>query len=104
MDDDDMENRFRPLGMEQRNQREDDDTEERFSVSGAKNWGCQKDTYDETTVLIMRGGRVTLNPTDGVTPKMLTIAQSKGRAMMKEMTRSISRKGQHPPTVNDPPC
>ncbi len=42
-----MENRFCPLGMEQHNRREDDDTEERFSVSGAKIRGCQKDTYDK---------------------------------------------------------
>ncbi len=42
-----MENRFRPSGMDQRNRREDDDTEERFSVLGAKIWGRQKKTYDE---------------------------------------------------------
>jgi hypothetical protein len=28
----------------------------------------------------------------------------KERAIMKEMTHSILRKGQHPPTVNDLPC
>ncbi len=42
-----MENRFRPSGLEQRNQREDDDTKERFSVSGVKIRGCRKDTYNE---------------------------------------------------------
>ncbi len=47
MDDDDMENRFHPLGMEQRNWREDDDTKERFSILGAKIWGRRKDTYNE---------------------------------------------------------
>jgi hypothetical protein len=103
MGDDDMEDRFRPSGMEQRNRMEDNDTEERFSVLGEKNWGCQKDTYNKDNDTEHVGGRVTLNPTDGVTPKFLTITLSKGRAIMKKMTCSISRKGQHPPTVNNPP-
>ncbi len=52
-----MEDRFRPSGMEQRNWREDDDTEERFSVLGAKNWGHQKDTYNKDDNTEHRGGQ-----------------------------------------------
>ncbi len=47
MDNDDMENRFCPSGIEQQNRREDNDTEERFSVLGARIWVRRKDTYDK---------------------------------------------------------
>ncbi len=52
-----MEDRFRPSSMEQWNQRDDNDTEERFSVSGAKNRGHQIDTYDEDEDTEHMGGQ-----------------------------------------------
>ncbi len=47
MDNDDINDRFHPPGMEQQRRRDDNDTKERFSISGAKFWGRQTDNYDD---------------------------------------------------------
>ncbi len=46
MDNDNIDNRFHPSGMEQQRQRDDNDTKERFSISGAKFWGRWTDNYN----------------------------------------------------------
>ncbi len=79
-------------------------TPRRDSLSQEQGFGDVERTHmTSTTILSTPGGQVMLNPTDGVKPKILTFTRTKGRAMMKEMTHSILRKGQHPPTKSDLP-
>jgi hypothetical protein len=54
------------------------------------------------TILSTWGGRFLLIPTDGVKPKIVRITPSKRKAIMEVMTRSISTKGQLPPTKSKP--
>ena len=104
MDDYNLEDRFRPLGVEQRNRREDDDTKERFSVLGAKNWGCQKDPYNEDNNTEHAGGQGYAQPHQrGYTKNVdnYTVEREsnyEGGDLLNIKERST------PSHHNDPPC
>ncbi len=56
MDDDNIDDRFRPSGMEQQRRRDDNDTKERFSIMGEKILGCQMDNYNDDNDTEHAGG------------------------------------------------
>jgi hypothetical protein len=47
MEDDIINDRFRPSAMEQQRQRDDNDAKERFSILGAKIWGHRTDNNND---------------------------------------------------------
>jgi hypothetical protein len=102
MDNDDIDDRFRPSGMEQQRRRDDNDTEERFSISGAKIRGCRTDNYNNDDNTEHAGRQISDQPHQWGESKILRITLSKGRVIMEAMTCSTSTKGQLPPTKSKP--